>query len=83
MKKLNVFKRIAASVLTALMLCLTIGEVALAEELPYDTYNYNYREDIVYTPAAYVPNGSVTGLSTGTTAFKEPRDLCVAPDGLV
>ena len=35
MKKLNVFKRIAASVLTALMLCLTIGEVALAEELPY------------------------------------------------
>lgn len=83
MKKLNVFKRIAASVLTALMLCLTIGEVALAEELPYDTYNYNYRKDIVYTPAAYVPNGSVTGLSTGTTAFKEPRDLCVAPDGLV
>lgn len=83
MKKLNVFKRIAASVLTAMMLCLTIGEVALAEELPYDTYNYNYREDIVYTPAAYVPNGSVTGLSVGTTAFKEPRDLCVAPDGLV
>lgn len=83
MKKFNLFKRFAASALTVLMLGLAIGEVACAEEIPYDTYNYNYRKDIVYTPAAYVPDGSVTGLSVGTTAFKEPRDLCVAPDGLV
>ena len=83
MKKHNLFKKIAASVLMTAVLCVSMGETAFAEEIPYDTYNYNYREDIVYTPAAYVPDGSVTGLSVGTTDFKEPRDLCVAPDGLI
>ena len=29
------------------------SEVVRAEELPYDTYNYNYRENVVITPAAY------------------------------
>ena len=83
MRKFKSLKRITAFLLMSVVLFISLGEKAYAEELPYDTYNYNYREDIVYTPAAYVPNGSVTGLSTGTTAFKEPRDLCVAPDGLV
>lgn len=83
MKKQNLFKKIAASLLMTAVLCTGFGETAFAEEIPYDTYNYNYREDIVYTPAAYVPEGSVTGLSVGTTDFKEPRDLCVAPDGLI
>ena len=83
MKKQNLFKRLAASLLTTAVLCISLGETAYAEEIPYDTYNYNYRQDIVLTPAAYVPDGSVTGLSVGTTDFKEPRDLCVAPDGLI
>ncbi|MCM1103925.1 MAG: NHL repeat-containing protein [bacterium] len=83
MKKKNLFRRIAASLLAGAVLLLVPAEAVYAEELPYDTYNYNYREDIVITPAAYVPNGSVTGLSVGTTEFKEPQDFCVAPDGLV
>lgn len=83
MRKKNLTKRIAATLLAATVFLLTPAEAVQAEELPYDTYNYNYREDIVITPAAYVPNGSVTGLSVGTTDFKEPQDLCVAPDGLV
>ena len=58
-------------------------QVVHAEDQPYDTYNYDYRENIVLTPAAYVPEGSVTGQSLGTTAFREPQDLCVAPDGLI
>lgn len=83
MKKKNLIRKIAASLLAGAVLLLTPAEAVYAEELPYDTYNYNYREDIVITPAAYVPNGSVTGLSVGTTEFKEPQDFCVAPDGLV
>lgn len=83
MRKKNLFMRIAAALLAAAVLLLVPAEAVQAEELPYDTYNYNYREDFVITPAAYVPNGSVTGLSVGTTEFKEPQDFCVAPDGLI
>lgn len=83
MKKYNLFKKLAASLLSILVLAGMAGEVVNAEELPYDTYNYTYREYIVYTPAAYIPDGTVTGPSVGTTPFNQPRDMCVAPDGLV
>ena len=83
MKKKNLIKRTAAALLAATVLLLVPAEAVQAEELPYDTYNYNYRQEFVITPAAYVPNGSVTGLSVGTTDFKEPQDFCVAPDGLI
>jgi DNA-binding beta-propeller fold protein YncE len=53
------------------------------EDVPYDTYNYNYWEDIVKTPAAYTPDGNVSGEDVGTTAFKEPQDLCVSDAGEV
>lgn len=83
MKKLNVLKRIAAFAFAIGIAFVSIGETAYAEELPYDTYNYDYRSNLVYSPAAYVPDGSVSGLSLGTTDFKEPQDLCVAPDGVI
>lgn len=69
---------------------------AKAYTLPYDTYNYDYRNDIVFTPAAYIPEKSIaaTGLNTSglvdengeeiqLSAFSNPQDLCVAPDGSV
>ena len=59
------------------------SEVVRAEELPYDTYNYNYRENVVITPAAYVPAGSVTGQDVGTSGFNEPQDFCKAADGKI
>lgn len=52
-----------------------------ADSLPYDTYAYDYREDIVMTPAAYVPDGNVTGLTLGIDNFKEPQDICKAQNG--
>lgn len=77
-------KKLAASLVTAAVLVITVGGADVyAEELPYDTYNYTYWEDIALTPAAYVPTGTVTGSGVGTTNFSEPQDLCVAPDGLV
>ena len=83
MKKHTLLTKLAASVLAAAVLTLSFAGTAHAEELPYDTYNYDYRENFVLTPAAYVPNGSVTGQSVGTTDFTEPQDLCVADDGLI
>lgn len=83
MKKCNTVKRLAASLLAMVVMILTVTATVFAEELPYDTYNYDYRDNIVMTPAAYVPSGRVTGGAVGTTDFNEPRDMCVSPDGKI
>lgn len=72
-------------VLTALMACMP----AQADTaLPYDTYNYDYWDNIVHTPAAYVPAGMVQGVSLTWKgepigAFRNPQDIFVSDDGLV
>ena len=81
MKKRIWIKRIFSSLLAGVALVTSLGMTAQAEELPYDTYNYDYRENVVMTPAAYVPTGSVTGQDLGIDSFLEPQDLCVAPNG--
>lgn len=67
--------------LLALMCVQLIPLTASADSLPYDTYNYDYWEDIVPTPAAYVPGGTVSGISLGIGTFVTPQDICVSPDG--
>jgi len=69
------------ALLAAAVLSLAAPGAARAEDLPYQSYNYDYWDDIVYTPAPYTPAGSVTGTGLGTEGFKSPQDLCVAPDG--
>ena len=81
MKKRNMIKRALYSLLAGVVLVTSPGMPVQAEDLPYDTYNYDYRENVVMTPAAYVPTGSITGQDLGITGFVEPQDLCVAPDG--
>lgn len=76
-------KRIAALLMAAVIALISAGDIVHAEDLPYDTYTYSYWEDIALTPAAYVPNGRVTGLTAGTTNFSEPQDLCVDDEGFV
>ncbi len=70
----------------AAVLCLMAGAALAGDSLPYDSYNYDYWNNILYTPAPYVPDGTVAG--TGLTwegaslgAFRTPQDLCVSPDG--
>ncbi len=79
-------KSLLALLLAAALLCGMVP--ASAQELPYDTYNYDYWGDIFRTPAAYVPQGSVLGSQLTWNgeplgAFVEPQDLCVAPDGTI
>lgn len=45
------------------------------QSVPYETYNYDYYEDIKYTPAAYVPDGIVTGEQIGCGSLSGPQDL--------
>lgn len=51
------------------------------QNVPYVTYNYDYYEDIKYTPAAYVPEGIVTGEQIGCGKFSGPQDLNTAGNG--
>ncbi len=81
MRMKNYLKKIIVSLLAVAMLLAATEVPALADELPYDTYRYDYREDIVMTPAAYVPDGSITASMFGIENFKEPQDLCIAENG--
>lgn len=51
--------------------------------VPYQTYNYDYWSDIYYTPAAYIPQDSLSGADIGVGTLTEPLDVFVADDGQV
>jgi sugar lactone lactonase YvrE len=70
----------AAAALLILLTCVTPAAFAKLD-VPYDSYTYNYREYIEYTPAPYIPAGSVSGLTLGVGAFRNPQGMFVAPDG--
>ena len=86
MRKLTKFKAVISLCLTLVILFTTEGIAAMADELPYDSYNYDYRKYIHFTPAPYIPERTITGLDFTYNgeplgAFKTPQDMCQAPDG--
>lgn len=77
---MNRVKRIASFLLALVLLALTVPAEVLA--VPYDCYNYDYWEDIVKTPAPYVPDGAISAVSLSLEKpFSNPQDICVAPNG--
>ena len=78
-------KCIFAAAAAVAVLLSDIGGTAVyaGENVPYETYNYDYYEDIKYTPAAYVPDGTVTGDAIGCGNFSSPQDLNTDADGNV
>lgn len=78
-------KCIFAAAAAVAVLLSDIGGTAVyaRENVPYETYNYDYYEDIKYTPAAYVPDGTVTGDVIGCGNFSSPQDLNTDADGNV
>ena len=62
-------------------LLLTAPFALASGELPYQPYNYDYRENIVFTPAAYAPDQSVSGVTLNIGAFSNPQGMCVDGDG--
>lgn len=88
MKKFQRFRRVAALCMTSLLLAGTATETAHATSIPYDTYNYDYRKYIHFTPAAYVPDTTVRGSAFTYNGeplgnFVTPQDLCQADDGKI
>lgn len=90
MKNQKLVRKIAKSAAAFLLAVVTgmtaIPQEAQASSLPYQPYNYNYWEDIVFTPAAYEPRKIVSGLDftyegEPIGAFVTPQDLCKSPSG--
>lgn len=74
------FNRFASFCLALVLLLLCVPTDAFA--LPYDSYNYDYWENIVFTPAPYVPSGSISAVTLELDKnFSNPQDICVAPNG--
>lgn len=88
MKRINNMARIIALFLV-IVLVLCTGQVnTKADDIPYTTYNYDYREYIHYTPAPYIPdvtrygrNYTFNGENIGD--FKTPQDISRSPSGEV
>ena len=74
-------KRIFVFALAMVLTVMSVPLPALATSVPYDTYNYDYWNNVVQTPAPYVPDGAISGVSLGVGGFLNPQDICVAPDG--
>ncbi|GHV05646.1 hypothetical protein FACS1894217_02880 [Clostridia bacterium] len=79
-----VLKKFCALIVTAVLMAALVVPALAVEVVPYDTYNYDYRERVVLTPAAYVPGDTVSGVKLGIGAFKSPQGMTISDiDGLV
>jgi hypothetical protein len=67
---------------------LLAGEEVKASKLPYDTYNYDYRTYVHFTPAAYIPLSTIRGENINYKGenigkFVTPQDICQTTDGKI
>lgn len=86
MNKKKIAKSCAAFLLAAVTALTVFPQEAQATSLPYQSYNYNYWEDIIFTPAPYEPEKTVSGLDLSYEnepigSFSNPQDLCKSPTG--
>ncbi|NLY89221.1 MAG: gluconolactonase [Firmicutes bacterium] len=63
--------------------CFACLPPAVQARLPYHTYTYDYWGDVVYSPAAYLPNRLITGEDLGIGALRTPTDLFIGKDGKI
>ena len=73
-------KRLAAALLTAVVICITLSFSAYADT-PYVTYTINGYGQIRQTQTAYLAHSTITKF--GGAALKDPGDICLADDGLI
>ena len=76
-------KKTTSFALVCILLALAVFPASASGNVPYDSYIYDYWENMVFTPAPYIPGRSVSGVSLGVGSFSGPQGMCVGPDGLV
>ncbi|BCJ94540.1 hypothetical protein acsn021_21090 [Anaerocolumna cellulosilytica] len=78
------YKKLYGYLTFVLALILSASTTVSADSaLPYETYNFDYWEYVYYTPAAYVPESSLSGIDLGVGSLSNPQDLFVAADGKI
>ncbi len=66
----------------AILLMILLSTVAGAmTNVPYPSYNYNFWQQMVPAPHAYIPVRALRGSDLGIEDFRAPQDLFVAPRG--
>jgi len=73
-------KSLFAIVMASLLFSSSLIDTVKAST-PYEAYNYNYWEEAVASPAAYVPDKVITGLDLGIGSLLEPNDFALGSDG--
>lgn len=70
-------------IIAVVLVCMLLPMDVYAQSIPYDTYNYDYRENAVPTPAAYVPVDTIYGKDLECGSFNTPKDMFIAEDGTI
>lgn len=88
MKSFTKIKKVISFCLAVILLVLFTGEEVKASKLPYDSYNYDYRVYLHFTPAPYVPSKTIRGeelkyKGESIGKFVSPQDFCHTTDGKV
>ena len=73
-------KRLAAALLTAVVICVTLS-VSVFADTPYVTYTINGYGQIRPTQTAYLAHATITKFDDA--ALASPSDICLADDGLI
>ncbi|MBE5950386.1 MAG: gluconolactonase [Lachnospiraceae bacterium] len=71
------------SFLVLAILLLAEPVKASAQAIPYDTYNYDSKRNVVFTPAAYVPEDVFFGSELSCGDFAGPKDMFITKDGTI
>lgn len=85
-KKITINLKIRSIFALILLFCLLSNSslvYASGTNVPYDTYNFDYRKYTIRTPAAYLPEKTISGTSLGIDAFLNPQDICMDEEGNV
>ena len=85
-KLLHILSRLTALLSVFVLVGMSFTVRVAASDEPYDTYNYDDREDLTYTPSAYEPICSIAGnsltyKSENIGSFVTPQDICYSSDG--
>lgn len=88
MKPFVQLKKVISLCLAVFLMVFMTGEEVKASRLPYDTYNYDYRNYIHFTPAAYIPSNTIRGENLNYNGesigkFVTPQDICQTADGKI
>ncbi|MFD1135192.1 NHL repeat-containing protein [Paenibacillus sp. PDC88] len=74
-------KRYCIALISAALLCSAPS--AVAAKAPYESYTYNYYEEAVPAPDAFLPDRSISGVDLGIGGFVSPQDIFVSSEGKI